>query len=315
MDSLLVPLDGSPLAERALSVALGLARRAGARLEIVVVNEPRPVVHEGADTVTVRPEIDTRLADALRHYADEVRQRVSRGGAPPVEARVLEGPAATTLAAYAQATGPDLMVVSSHGQTGGRPMWLGSVTDALARIAPASVLVVPTHEQAAPQQESLTRALLALDGTRASETVIHTAGSILGYRGTEYILMHAIQPLHPLVHAVAGDEEYQRDLTEQRRTIERYLSAVAAGLQVRGSEVRHDVRVDQHRAQAVLASAAEHDVDLIALATHVRGKLGRLLLGSVADKVLRASPVPVLLCARGTEDEATEPGEVFPLPA
>lgn len=305
MSSVLVPLDGSPLAERALTVGVGLARRAGARLEIVVVNEPRRVVQGGDGTVSVRSQVDTRLAEELRSYADEVEQRLTRAGSPEVEVRVLEGPAAATLAAYAQATGPDLLVVSSHGQTGGPQMWLGSVTDALARIAPSSVLVVPTHEHAAPQKESIARVLLALDGTRASETVIGSATALLGYHGTEYVLMHAVQPLHPLVRAVAGEEEYERDLASQRRSIERYLGEVSARMQVRGSAVRQDVRVDAHRAQAVLASAAEQGVDLIALATHARGALGRLLLGSVADKVLRASPIPVLLCARGAEGEGS----------
>lgn len=315
MRTVLLPLDGSPLAERALTPGVHIARRARARLEIVVVNEPRAVMHErpgDGGTVSVERDTDARLGAELRRYADDVQRRLARDDALEVETRVLEGPAASTLAAYAQATGPDLLVVSSHGRSGSRPMWLGSVADALARTATSSLLMVPTHEQAAPPREAIRRVLLALDGSRGGESVIETATSLLGYRDTEYVLMHAVQPLHPLVRAVAGDEEYERDLAEQRGVADKYLGGVAAGLRVRGSNVVQDVQVDAQRAQAVLASASEHAVDLIALATHARARLGRLLLGSVADKVLRASPVPVLLCTRGIEDDALDESRTVP---
>ncbi|HSA57104.1 MAG TPA: universal stress protein [Gemmatimonadaceae bacterium] len=315
MRTVLVPLDGSPLAERALGPAVHIARRTGARLEIVAVNEPRAVLHEAAGApgaVAVRRDVDTRLGEALRRYADDVQRRLAGEEALQVETRVLEGPAASTLAAYAQATGPDLLVVASHGRSGARPLWLGSVTDALARLTASSLLVVPTHERAAPDKGAIRRVLLALDGTRGTESVIAVATALLGHRDMTYVLMHAVQPLHPLVRAVAGDEEYERDLARQRRTVETYLSEISAGLRVRGSQVVQDVQVDPHRANAVLSSAAEHEVDLIALATHARGPLGRLLLGSVADKVLRGSPVPVLLCVRGAEDGAVEPSRSAP---
>src|SRR5690606_32966016 len=103
--------------------------------------------------------------------------------------------------------------------------------------------------------------------------------------------------LHPLVRAIAGEAEYERDLAEQRGAVEEYLGGVAERMMQQGAAVRTDVRVSGHAANAVLDAAAEHKAQLIVLATHRRAPLGRLLLGSVADKVLRGSPVPVLLCA------------------
>jgi nucleotide-binding universal stress UspA family protein len=297
MRSILVPLDGSPLAERALPYAVGLARRSRARLHLVVVNEPRTIARGGPGAFALERHVDARLGEELRRYATDVERRVTSESGVETEATVLEGPPVPTLAGFLQVSAPDLLIVSSHGRTGGQARWLGSVTDALVRTSMSPVLVVPTREDAPVGSGAVTRVLVALDGTRAAESAVEKAIALLNAAGVEYRLMSAVRPLHPLVRTVAGDAEYERDLAEQRGILEAYLSALATGLRSRGVDARPEVRVDAHPAEAILASAVEHRVDLIVLATHARGPLGRILLGSVADKVLRSSPVPVLLCA------------------
>lgn len=308
MRTILVPLDGSVLAERSLPFAIQAARRTGARLELVVVSEPRAVFRRARGAAQVEQQSDARLRDALVRYAEETERRVGAEPDVAVLSRVLEGPAAITLARYVQLTAPDLLIVTSHGRAGGRREWLGSVTDGLVRTAPSPVLVVPTHHEEANDAVpgAFTRVLVALDGTPACESAIDRALAVAGAERVRYVVMSAVQPLHPLVRAVAGEKEYQRDLAEQRGLVDEYLQGIAERLRAAGAEVEVDVRVSSQPADAVLDAAVEHQVELIVLATHRRAPLGRWLLGSVADKVLRGSPVPVLLCALGPGGDVAE---------
>lgn len=310
MRTVLVPLDGSVLAERSLPFAIHIARRTGARLELVVVSEPRSVFRRTRGAAHVEQESDARLRDALVRYADEVAARVGAEPDVAVMSRLLEGPAAITLARYVQLTAPDLLVVTSHGRAGGRREWLGSVTDGLVRTAPSPVLVVPTHHDEGDDEVpgAFTRVLVALDGTSACEGAIDQALALVGSERVRYVVMSAVQPLHPLVRAVAGEQEYQRDLAEQRGLVGEYLEGVAERLRAAGADVEVDVRVSSQPANAVLDAAVEHQAELIALATRRRAPLGRWLLGSVADKVLRGSPVPVLLCAMAPGGDVGEAG-------
>jgi nucleotide-binding universal stress UspA family protein len=79
---------------------------------------------------------------------------------------------------------------------------------------------------------------------------------------------------------------------------EAYLQRIAARVREQGVPVRTRVAVARHAAEAILEEAAAQASDLIALATHGRGGLKRLLLGSVAEKLLRAAASPVLVYPR-----------------
>src|SRR5262249_2315226 len=87
-------------------------------------------------------------------------------------------------------------------------------------------------------------------------------------------------------------EAIQAKLKEEA---EKYLESVAAGLRARDFQVTTCVRVEDQPATAVLAKAGSADVDLIAIETHGRHGFARLLLGSVADKVIRGTTLPVLV--------------------
>lgn len=312
MRSILVPLDGSALAERALPFAIDVARRTGARLELIVVSEPRAVLRGGDGTIGVDHPRDARLRDALQRYEDEVRARVAAEPGVRVDAEVLEGPAAATLSGYVRATRPDLLIVTTQGRAGGRRQWVGSVTDTLLRTVPSPVLVVPAYRDQTMLTPPIRGVLVALDGEPGGEISLQTAASIAGVQDVAYVIMSALAPLHPLVRTIAGEKEYERDLAEQRGILQQYLGGLADALQVQGAQVKVDVRVDANPAEAILDSADDHGVDLIALASHRRAPLSRLLLGSVADKVLRGSPVPILMSRLRYEGE--EPADATASP-
>jgi nucleotide-binding universal stress UspA family protein len=136
------------------------------------------------------------------------------------------------------------------------------------------------------------RALVPLDGSPFAETIIPFIMSIAGPLDLEVVLVRVVKPRPPEVyegsrHVVVEDVEALR--AEARG----YLAPIAAELTARGVRVRTEVRAGDATPQIVQA-AREAGADLIAMTTHGRGNLGRLVFGSVAEGVLRDAHVPVL---------------------
>lgn len=110
--------------------------------------------------------------------------------------------------------------------------------------------------------------------------------------GAEYLLVHVVMPLVLPPEATGAPP---LDLSELHESAEAYLEDVADRVRGRVPSVKTRVLEDAHTARAILQYAAESGADLVAMETHGRSGLSRLLLGSVADKVVRGSGVPVLV--------------------
>src|SRR5689334_7218849 len=128
--SLLVPLDGSVSAEQALPLALGIARRAGAKLDLVSVQVPFPPVY-GEGKARLDNPLATEARDKVRFYLDGVVRRISALSSVPAAATLLEGTVAGTLYHHASTTGIDLVVMTVIGAGPWTRLWLGSVADEL----------------------------------------------------------------------------------------------------------------------------------------------------------------------------------------
>lgn len=153
LQCLLVPLDGSALAEQALPVALELARESGATVHLVRVVEPywrSLAAAMGVATAYVPPsdsaEVEQDMIDEARAYLDGIARQQRRVGAR-VAWEVRTGPAAPEILRAASTIGADLVIVSSHGRGGLQRLALGSVADVLVRTGPAPVMLVPRAAQ------------------------------------------------------------------------------------------------------------------------------------------------------------------------
>jgi len=290
---ILVPLDGSPFGEQALPTARRLAERDGARVELVHVFEPLPpyVLVEGA------PPPDPALHEALRKdrasYLDAVAEWWRRDTGVTVTATLLDGPVTRTLAEHIASQRVDLVVMTTHGRSGLSRVWFGSVASALMRESSAPVLLIRPNEGGSRTQPapSFGRVLIPVDGSRESEEAIDHAVTVAGDAGVVHILLHVVTPVFYLTETVAAVYPDEDEL----RFEEAYLRKLAERLQGRGLAV--ETRLLQHAqpARAILECAEDSRADLIALETHGRCGMARLALGSVTDKVVRASPVPVLV--------------------
>jgi nucleotide-binding universal stress UspA family protein len=210
---------------------------------------------------------------------------------------LLEGSPATTLAEYVRDTAPDLVVMTTHGRGGASRLWLGSVTEGLVRRTTVPVLALrPPEGRAEPGSvRELRHVLVAVDGSVESEAVIAPVVALFGHADVDYTLLRGVPPLHPLARAVAPDWEYSRDLGQEQRLATRYLEDLAERLHGSGVEASILTRCNATPVDGIVAVAEELGVDVVALATHGRGPVGRFVFGSVADKVLRTSSTAVLL--------------------
>ena len=304
MRAILVPLDGSASAEAALPIALALVRRDEARLVLATAIEPPPSVRGGQGALVFDQRLDTERRAAMRQYLRQVTVRLlGEDGSLPIEARFLEGPAAATIVQAANESGAELVVLTSHGRGGASRLWLGSITDALVRQLRVPILVLRADDgTAVAPARGFRRVLVPLDGAPQSEQGIHAATALAGRDGVHYTLVRVVELLHPLLQTVASEQDVERDVATQRSEAERYLADVGARLGAQGLDVRGEVRVSRHAASAIVGVAEEIGADLLSVATHGRGRVGRLLLGSVADKLLRTAHIPVLVSHVGEED-------------
>lgn len=137
------------------------------------------------------------------------------------------------------------------------------------------------------------RALVPLDGSMVAEAIVPFILEIAGPLDMEVVLLRVIVPTPPVLVEGAGPV-VAADVEKLRADAEEYLAAVAASLRARGVRATTQVRFG-HAVAEILDGAREADADMIAMTTHGRGGLGRLLFGSVAEAVLRQAEIPVFL--------------------
>lgn len=135
------------------------------------------------------------------------------------------------------------------------------------------------------------RVLVALDGSTACEAVLRFLMEIAGPLDMTVMLLHVLEPITPQV--IDGTVVVD-DVEARRREAEEYLAPISAALRAQGVDTAWAIRHGRP-ADEILAAAQESSADLIAMATHGRTGIGRLLFGSVAEAVLRRAPVPVFM--------------------
>lgn len=135
------------------------------------------------------------------------------------------------------------------------------------------------------------RVLIALDGSAAGEMVMKFLMEIAGPLDMTVMLLHVLEPITP---AAAEGLVVSDDIDARRREAEEYLAPIAAMLRSQGVDAAWAIRHGR-AADEILAAADESGTDLIAMATHGRSGIGRLLFGSVAEAVLRRAAVPVFM--------------------
>jgi nucleotide-binding universal stress UspA family protein len=304
--SILVPLDGSPLSEYALPVASDIARRSGAALRLVHVHmraTSDPIYVEGLPVID--KHLQSRDTDHERAYLERIRDRISAEQnlrvtsaiRNPVSDVDRDMTIADALAADAAAADTDLVVMTTHGRGGLARFWLGSVADALVHVSSVPILSLHPAEPVPPSEHPpvFRHILIPLDGSALAEQILEPALALGDLTRATYTLLHIVEPLVlPDYALLAPTFQLDPQLTQAALAKgQRYLDDLAQRLRTGGRQIHTRALLAAPPAAEILDAA--QGADLIALATHGRSGLTRLLLGSVADKVRRGADMPVLL--------------------
>lgn len=295
--TILVPLDGSELAERALPYAEVLARASRCRILLLRVV---PATH------VILGDPMTDQAKAVREAESYLADVVARLKTPQIiESAVFIGDPADSIVEEVGLRNVDLIVMSTHGRSGLGRWVYGSVADQVMRRAMVPVLLIPASCRAEWWSHRPSRVLVPLDGSDLATTALPMASKLVSWLGGELFLLRVIVPTTPVYADGAPhtgiDRESERDVARQ------YLEEVAAGLREGGQNVK---LVDAYgpAPAMIAATAADQQVDLIAMSTHGRGGITRLLMGSVATGVVQQASVPVLIVpSASSRDLCDEP--------
>ncbi len=297
--NILVPLDGSPFGEHALPIAYAIARRAAANVHLVRVHEPLaatvPVLaggEGGPDEEQWNRRQEEGESAYLRGLTEQGTKEVR------ISARLRHGIVLVALEIDAHRASADLVVMTTHGRGGVARAWLGSVADGVVRRLNVPVLLVrPGMESPRPCDDPCFRRIVVpLDGSKLAESVLGPAVDFARLMDARLTLLQVLPPPYffetaEATHASPRASGYGR----LREEAGGYLARVTGELASRGVQTTAQVLVDPRPAHAIARYAQESHGEMIALATHGRGGATRLLLGSVADKVVRTAPVPVLV--------------------
>lgn len=291
---ILVPLDGSAFAEQALAAAADIARRSGAALELATAYCSQMPAWRTSGAPMHDPRMDQELVGRLKAYLEQTASRVSSELEVPTTGVLLQGAAGEALVKHISERAPALVVLTTHGRGGLSRVWLGSVAEELIRQVDAPMLILrPTESEPAPRFRPRT-ILVPLDGSERAERMIENAARLSGSDGVRFRLLRVVAPPlgtpYPNVFPAAAAV----DEGEAVAAAEDMLHLLCDRLQARGYEVEARAVVEDQVARAILA-AAEEGVDLIAMTTYGFDPVRRRHVGTVADKVVRAAKLPVLL--------------------
>ena len=289
---ILISLDGSKFSEAALPWALEASRKLGVGLDVISVAEPIPTLEYA--------EWNVEAERWTSEYVDRIVEDCAPRAGGEVTGVGVAGSPLDQILKRSEAREASLIVAATHGRGPLARSWLGSVADGLLRTANAPVLLVrPTEsgDHIAAPEPVVSDIVVSLDGSEDSEAAVAEARRWARAFGAKVHLAQVVtypseiaSPYLP--QTVALNREVVDD--SSRRASE-HLQGVAADLRGEGLDVEAHVPEDVHGAAGIVKVAKDVGADMIVMATHGRGGLRRALLGSVTDKVVRSTDVPVLV--------------------
>lgn len=292
---ILLPLDGSPLAEHALHHLTWLATPAAT--ELIVVNAMETWRYAMAGSELAWSDIFTSIRGEAEAYLATQRQQLQHAGYR-VTTHVVEGDAAQVILDLAQTTGADLIAMSTHGRTGFMRWTLGSVAERV--VHGAQIPIFLAREVTQPRVGPLGSILLPLDGSAVAEQALPEAQALAFANDAHLLLLQVIQRLDESSQRLFFKDEVAAKSTfaEWRAQAESYLAGVALRLERAGVGCSYRVVVDNPD-KAICDLTKDNGVDLVVMGTHGRTGMQRWVYGSVANKVLRGASCPLLLVRTG----------------
>jgi len=271
-ERILVPLDGSRLAEMALPYAEEMAGRLGSKIILLSVAGSTEAREYHQHQIYVE-----KIMGEIRHNAERYLEKQTDKEIK-VDSATLVGHPAEEIVNYADKEAVELIVMVTHGLSGIRRWALGSVADKVVRAAKQPVTLIRAN---APrdvcEKGILDKLLVPLDGSSESEVVLPYVEELASRLKAEVTLLQVV-PQPDRVYADA----------------EGYLGKVGDSLREKGITVQCEIKVGT-AADEIIKLADETETDVVMMAAHGSSGIGRWSLGSIAEKVLQGGNTPVML--------------------
>ncbi len=278
-ERILVPLDGSELAEQALPYVEELARKLNSEVILITVCLP------GAP-----------LERALTEYIERRAEKIQSLGIK-TRSVCIEGEPAASIINFAGKNDISLIVISTHGRTGIGHWPLGSIASKVVQRSHIPVFLVRSSQLAtATADKKLQKILVTLDGSHFAEAIIPHVESLARTMNSEVILARVIEPVRlPQLAAYREREKYEQEyMAKLEREAERYLNKKKGTLRAKGVKASSALRQGKP-AETIIQYAEDKSISLIALTTHGFSGITKWAYGSVTSRIIEGSSKPVLL--------------------
>jgi len=280
---ILCPIDFSSGSHHAFRVAARLASELNAKLELVHAWH-LPAMASGGEYPLPAEAIQGMVDDAERGLTDTLAE-AKKLGVEHVSSQLVSGPPWERIIELASAR--DLIVMGTHGRTGISRFLLGSVAEKVVRHAPCSVLVARPHGEPAAFQHIL----VPVDFSEPSRRALDEAGDIASRTGARVTLLHVLEL--PAIYRGQPPADFVQDIDQRASTqLDDWGELVE---QKTRAKVERIVRTGVAPAQVLSVIAEDPSVDLVVVGSHGRTGMKRLVLGSVAEKLVRHAGLPVLV--------------------
>ncbi len=288
---ILVPLDGSELAERALEPAMQIAEATGAQLVLLRIVPPLfltvdPLVYD---------QIIQQIEDEAKAYLRSLHA-IKISPDLPVHLVTQTGSAAALILNYAQEYACTLIIMSSHGRSGASRWVYGSVADKVLRGACCNVLII--RAQIAETPFTHKRILVPLDGSQLAEKALEPALALAEALSTELVLLRVVNPAHLAFETSTMKQQSDYLESHDLADTEAYMQQICASLVGQPAAIHTEI-VKGPVAETIIDYAATRHFDLIVMSSHGRSGIERWIYGSVAEKVLRGAGCATLVIRGG----------------
>ena len=295
-DPILVPLDGSLLAECVLPHVIAVARAFDAKVILLRVLEKN------------KPNGTTQMFDLLnwqinktgaKLYLEKISARLKKFDLR-IETAVLEGLVAELITEYALSREIKLIILSSHGRSGLSQWGISSVTQKIIFSAPSSLLIIRAYQPAASEsiERQYNRIVVPLDGSRRAENVLPMVTILARFHQSRIHIVHVVETPEmarqmPLTHEEV--ELSDRIVARNREEAIRYLDQAHLHSSLDGIDVQTRLLTSDNAAAALHELAEQENIDMIALSAHGYSGINKWPYGSMVNNFILYSKVPLLI--------------------
>jgi len=291
-DPILVPLDGSLLAECVLPHVIAIGQAFDAKIMLLhVLNKNR------ADVAS------TQLIDLLnwqinkaeaKLYLQRIRDRLQNSGLQ-INANVLEGLAAEEITEFAQSQEMKLIILSSHGHSGLRKWFIGSITHKIILSAPTSVLLIRASQL---KEQPYRRILVPLDGSWRAENVLPMVTLLARFRKSQIQIVHVVKTPEMARHLPPVQEDIDlsnRIVVRNQEEALHYLDQVQLRSPLAGIDVKAHLIISKNAAVAIHELVDREQIDMMVLSAHGYSGISQWPYGRMVNNFVLYGKVPLLI--------------------